>query len=98
MMAPASASRTAGALFILFSCLIVTALGARAQQGQFPTIDILAQPGCDAAATLVPNMQDCVLHQLMGSNGTLTLTFTVGSKPKHSILLTLRSVGGMAQM
>lgn len=83
---------------VVFSCLVAMALGVPAQPGQFQSIDILSQPGCDAAATLVPNMQDCVLHQLMGSNGTLTMTFTVGAKPKHSILLTLRSVGGMAEM
>ncbi|WIA11368.1 hypothetical protein OEZ85_011489 [Tetradesmus obliquus] len=64
-----------------------------------PQIDILAQKGCSGGGTaLVPNMQDCVVDEVMGSNGTLSFTFNVGPKAKHSLLLTLRSVGGAAIM
>ncbi|WIA31454.1 hypothetical protein OEZ86_002349 [Tetradesmus obliquus] len=64
-----------------------------------PQIDILAQKGCSGGGTaLVPNMQDCVVDEVMGSNGTLSFTFNVGPKAKHSLLLTLRSVGGAAVM
>lgn len=64
-----------------------------------PQIDILAQKGCSGGGTaLVPNMQDCVVDEVMGSNGTLSFTFNVGPKAKHSLLLTLRSVGGAGVM
>lgn len=64
-----------------------------------PQVDILAQKGCSGGGTaLVPNMQDCVVDEVMGSNGTLSFTFNVGPKAKHSLLLTLRSVGGAAVM
>jgi hypothetical protein len=63
-----------------------------------PQIDILAQKGCSVGTALEPNMQDCVVDEVMGSNGTLSFTFNVGPKAKHSLLLTLRSVGGAAVM
>ena len=83
---------------LILGCVAAIGLGVQAQQGQSPPIDILQQRGCDVGPALVPNMQDCVIDQLMGSNGTLTLTFNIGPKSKHSVLLTLRSVGGIAEM
>lgn len=85
-------------IIVCFSCIYAGSLGVAAQQGQSSTIDILAQQGCDVGTALVPNMQDCVLDELMGNNGTLVFTFTVGPRPRHSILLTLRSTGGGAAM
>lgn len=85
-------------LLVYLSCLSLAVLGVHGQQGQPPAINILAESGCDVGPALVPNMQDCVLHQLMGSNGTVTYSFQVGPRPKHSILFTLRSVGGVADM
>eukprot|EP00878_Enallax_costatus_P000366 GHUV01000451.1.p1 GENE.GHUV01000451.1~~GHUV01000451.1.p1 ORF type:complete len:1048 (+),score=213.52 GHUV01000451.1:292-3435(+) len=92
-----SPGRAAFAVIVL-GCVAAIGLGVEAQQGQTTPIDILAQPGCDVGTALVPNMQECVVDQLMGSNGTLTLTFNIGPKSKHSVLLTLRSVGGIAEM
>lgn len=83
---------------MFMGCLAAVGLGVKAQQGQSAPVDVLAQPGCDVGKALVPNMQECVIDQLMGSNGTLTLTFNVAAKAKHSVLLTLRSVGGIAEM
>jgi hypothetical protein len=67
-------------------------------QTTVPQIDILQQKGCTVGTALVPSMQDCVIDEVMGSNGTLSFTFNVGPKVKHSLLLTLRSVGGAAVM
>jgi hypothetical protein len=81
--------------------IAVSSLGLimRAQaQTTVPQIDILQEKGCTVGTALVPNMQDCVVDEVMGSNGTVSFTFNVGPKAKHSLLLTLRSVGGAAVM
>lgn len=74
--------------------------GARPGEGAAPDIDISEQAGCGPGPYLKPNMADCVLHEMMGSNGTLTFGFSVDPKAakKNAVLLTLRSVGGAAVM
>lgn len=65
-----------------------------------PDISLAGKQGCGAGPYLTPNMQDCVVDELMGSNGTLSVGFSVNAKSakKHGVLLTLRSVGGAAVM
>lgn len=63
-----------------------------------PDIVLAEQRGCGPGPYLSPNMQNCVIDDFMGSNGTLTVGFSVDPKAakKHALLLTLRSVGGAA--
>lgn len=74
--------------------------GARPGEGAAPDVSISEEPGCGPGPYLKPNMQDCVMDKMMGSNGTLTFGFSVDPKAakKHAVLLTLRSVGGAAVM
>lgn len=88
--------------------IALSALGAVAQRpasarpvpSGAPDITISEEPGCGPGPYLTPNMQDCAVDQIMGSNGTLTFGFSVNPKSakKHALLLTLRSVGGAAVM
>lgn len=83
----------------LAALLMIGCMGlalVQAQTAVVPQVDILAQPGCSVGSVLKPNMQTCVINEIMGSNGTLTFTFNVASDAKHSVLFTLRSVGGAA--
>lgn len=64
-----------------------------------PDIVVSERKGCGPGPHLTPNMQNCVIDELMGSNGTLALGFSVDPKAaKFGVLLTLRSVGGAAVM
>jgi len=65
---------------------------------QGPTVDITSLPRCGSGGYLVQGNNDCVVNELMGSNGTLTFSFKVKPQAKHGLLLTLRSVGAEAVM
>jgi hypothetical protein len=87
--------------------LALWALGAAAQPRSgrpssdgAPDIEIAGENGCGPGPYLKPNMQDCAIDQMMGSNATMTFGFKVDPKAakKHAVLLTLRSVGGAALM
>jgi hypothetical protein len=98
------ASRRPISLFLL----ALWALGAVAQRpagsrpgdGPAPDIVISEEAGCGPGPYLKPDMQDCAMDKMMGSNGTLAFGFSVDPKAakKHAVLLTLRSVGGAAVM
>eukprot|EP00879_Flechtneria_rotunda_P020521 GHRR01021592.1.p1 GENE.GHRR01021592.1~~GHRR01021592.1.p1 ORF type:complete len:536 (+),score=117.26 GHRR01021592.1:712-2319(+) len=78
--------------------LYLLAITAHAQPNT-PAVEISGQPGCGMGDYLKPNMQDCAVDEIMGSNGTLAFTFSVDSSgANYSVLLTLRSVGGSAIM
>lgn len=98
------ASRRPISLLILALCALGAAAqrqaGARPGDGAAPDIIISEQAGCGPGPYLKANMQDCVVHKIMGSNGTMAFGFSVDPKAakKHAVLLTLRSVGGAAVM
>jgi hypothetical protein len=98
-MAPQHKSYRIDTLMLLVVALLASAVPYPvAGQAPVPSVDILQARGCDVGAVLAPNMQDCVLSEGMSSNGTMTFTFAVGARPSHSLLVTLRTVGGGAIM
>ena len=97
--------RAASSLFILALCALGVAAQPRPSRpgpagGGRPDIEIAREPGCGPGPHLKPNMQDCAIDQMMGSNATMTFGFSIDPKAakKHAVLLTLRSVGGAAVM
>lgn len=88
--------------------LLLLAAGVAQGQTQSSTASAAATPdmvlseqrGCGPGPYLSADMQDCVIDDFMGSNGTLTIGFSVNPKAakQHDLLLTLRSVGGAAMM
>ena len=64
-------------------------------------IQVAGLPGCGAASadgTLAPNLDSCVLHGAIGVNETVGFGFNIPEDVKYSLLLTLRVVGGAAQL
>ena len=92
-----AAARGLLAFAVLLSSCIALAVA------QSAPVPLASLPGCGSAnaplaAPLASGLDNCVISGLVGANGTVGWGFTIAEDVDYSLLMTLRVVGGQAQL